>query len=151
MIKANPYKHIKKGICKQLFVVCISDDEPEVCQLTDEEKEEDYSQLVHSVSQDVLHHCAGNERLFSAVWSSEQQGFGWRLRGKGQRSEGVHDEVDPQHLHSFQRRVLEICRPLQLVPEGENEDNYSRVSINRVSGVLVHNLLCWYTNPDTSK
>lgn len=75
--------------------------------LTNEKKDKDGRQLVDSVSQDVLHHGAGNERFLAAVRVPEQQGFGGRLRGQGQGSEGVHDEVDPQHLHSFQRRVLE--------------------------------------------
>lgn len=75
--------------------------------LTNEEQGEDCGQLVDTMSQDVLHHGAGNERLHATVRVSEQQCLSWWLSGKSQRSEGVHDEVDPQHLHGFQRRVLE--------------------------------------------
>lgn len=75
--------------------------------LTKEEQDEDYGQLVDGVSQDVLHHGSGDERLVAAIRVPEQQGLCWRLGGESQRSEGVHDEVDPQHLHGFQRRVLE--------------------------------------------
>lgn len=74
---------------------------------TNEKKHKDGCQLVDGVTQDVLHHRAGNEGFLAAVRVPQQQGLGRRLRGQSQRSEGVHDEVDPQHLHSFQRRVLE--------------------------------------------
>lgn len=92
--------------------------------LTNEKKDKDGRQLVDSVSQDVLHHRAGNERFLAAVGVPEQQGLGGRLRGQSQGSEGVHDEVDPQHLHSLQRRVLET----KLEPPDSTFQKYKSVT-----------------------
>lgn len=55
-----------------------------VRRLTNEKKYKDGRQLVDSVSQDVLHHCAGNERFLAAIRVPEQQGLGRRLRGQSQ-------------------------------------------------------------------
>lgn len=66
-----------------------------MCSLTSKEQGEDYGQLVDAMSQNVLHHGAGDERLLAAVWVPEQQCLSRWLRGKGQRSECVHDEVHP--------------------------------------------------------
>lgn len=55
-----------------------------VLRLTNEKKYKDGCQLVNSVSQDVLHHRAGNERFLAAVRVPEQQGLGRRLRGQSQ-------------------------------------------------------------------
>jgi len=74
--------------------------------LTREQQGEDDGQLVDGVAQDVLHHRAGDERLLAPVRLAEQQRLGGRLGGQSQRRQGGHDEVDPQHLHSFERRVL---------------------------------------------
>lgn len=75
--------------------------------LTGEEQSEDDDELVHALAQDVLHHGAGDEGLVAAVRLPQQQGLCGRLGGQGQRGEGVHDQVDPQHLHGFQWRVLD--------------------------------------------
>lgn len=64
--------------------MAVSDHEGVVHSLTQEEQGEDYDQLVDAVSQDVLHHGAGNERLLAAVRAPEQQRLGWRLGGKSQ-------------------------------------------------------------------
>ena len=75
--------------------------------LTREEQGEDDGELVDSVAQDVLHHGAGYEGLLAAVGLPQEQGLCGGLGGQGQGGEGVHDQVHPQHLHGFQRRVLE--------------------------------------------
>lgn len=73
---------------------------------TDEEQREDDDELIDAVSEDVLGHGAGDERLVAAVRLPLQQGLGGRFRRQGQGRKGVHDQVHPQHLHRLQRRVL---------------------------------------------
>lgn len=52
--------------------------------LTSEEQGEDHGQLVDGVSQDVLHHGAGDERLLASVRAPAQQRLGRRLGGQSQ-------------------------------------------------------------------
>jgi len=59
------------------------------------------------VAQDVLHHGPGDQRLVAAVRSAQQQRLGGRLGGQSERRQGVHDEVDPQHLDGLQGGVLQ--------------------------------------------
>ena len=77
------------------------------------------------MSQDVLHHGAGDEGLVAAVGPAQQQRLGGGLSGQGQGGQGVHDQVDPQHLHRLQWRVLEW---------GAGQDGYisgTRIPISR--------------------
>lgn len=74
--------------------------------LTNEEEGEDEGELVDGMAQDVLHHGPGDERLVAAIRLPQQQGLCGRLGGQCQRGKRVHDEVHPEHLHSFQRGVL---------------------------------------------
>lgn len=69
--------------------------------------EEDGSQkndLPNSLADDVLPHVGSNQTLESWIWFSLKKVFSWRLSGQGQRGEGIHDEVDPQHLNWVQGR-----------------------------------------------
>lgn len=59
------------------------------------------------MSTDVLRHGAGDERLVASVWLPRQQALSRGLCGQSQGGEGVHDQVDPQHLHGLQGRVLQ--------------------------------------------
>lgn len=74
--------------------------------LTDEQQREDDGELVHRVAQDVLHHGARDQGLVPAIRFPQQQRLGGWLRRQGQRGKRVHDQVHPQHLHGFERRVL---------------------------------------------
>lgn len=76
------------------------------CTRTDKEQREDDDELIDSVSEDVLGHGAGDERLVATVRLPLQQRLGGRFRCQGQRRKRVHDQVHPQHLHRLQRRVL---------------------------------------------
>lgn len=69
--------------------------------LTPENEYEENSELVHCVTQDVLEHGARNQRTRAAIRFALQQVFGGHLGGQRQRRKRVHDEVDPEHLHSL--------------------------------------------------
>lgn len=58
------------------------------------------------MAQDVLGHGAGDEGLVAAIWFSHEQRFSRRFCGQSQGCKSVHDEVHPQHLNSFQWRIL---------------------------------------------
>ena len=78
--------------------------------LTIEQKEEDDSQHVHALAEDVLHHRAGNECFGPAVGFARQQVGRWKLSGEGQRGQSVHDQVHPQHLNSLHMKVIAWLR-----------------------------------------
>mmetsp|Transcript_26231 Transcript_26231/g.66709 ORF Transcript_26231/g.66709 Transcript_26231/m.66709 type:complete len:324 (+) Transcript_26231:1295-2266(+) len=63
-------------------------------------------QLENSLGNDVAPHQRGNQGLLPAVRLSLEEIGGGRLCGKSKSSEGIHDEVDPQQLHSVQRGTL---------------------------------------------
>lgn len=74
--------------------------------LTHKQQSEDDYELVDAVAQDVLSHGTGDQRFVSTVGFSHQQRFSWRFGGQSQRCKSVHDQVDPQHLDCFKRRIL---------------------------------------------
>lgn len=76
---------------------------------TNKEQSEDDDELVRSVSEDVLRHGAGDERLVATVWLPPQQRLSGRFGRQGQRCKSIHDQVYPQHLHSLEGGVLERC------------------------------------------
>ena len=59
------------------------------------------------MTEDVLHHGAGDERLGAAVRFALEQLLRRKLRGERQRRQRVHDQVHPQHLDRLQRGVLQ--------------------------------------------
>lgn len=69
--------------------------------LTSKEQGEGNGELIDGMAQDVLHHGSGDEWLVSAVRFAQEQGFGGRFSGQSQRGQGVHDQIDPEHLHCF--------------------------------------------------
>ncbi len=74
--------------------------------VTCEQQKEYDSHLVDGVSEDVLHHGARDEGLGASVRLPQQQLVGGHLRGEGERGEGVHDQVHPQHLDGLERGIL---------------------------------------------
>lgn len=100
--KGNPFDSKEADIDIFFFLVAINN----VLRDTDEEEEKDDDELIDAVSQNVLGHGAGDERLVASVRLPPEQGLRGRLGGQGQRGERVHDQVDPKHLHGFQRGVL---------------------------------------------
>lgn len=77
---------------------------------TNKEQREDDNELIDSVSEDVLCHGAGDERLVPAIWLPLQQRLCGRLCCQGQGCKSIHDQVYPQHLHCLQGRVLRKCK-----------------------------------------
>lgn len=59
------------------------------------------------MTEDVLHHGPRDEWFGAAIGLSKEQVRRGELGGEGERRERVHDEVDPKHLHGFERRVLD--------------------------------------------
>jgi hypothetical protein len=54
--------------------------------------------LVDSVAEDVSPHDWGDDEVVLLVWLSKEDVIGWWLSGKGESAEGIHDQVDPEHL-----------------------------------------------------
>ena len=49
----------------------------------------------------------GEEGLLGGVWGEVQHGICGGFRGQRQRSQAVHDQVDPQHLDRAERALLQ--------------------------------------------
>ena len=75
--------------------------------LTIEEDTKHHSQLVEGLAEDILGHGGGYQRRGSAVRFSQQQVWSWKLCGESKAGEGVHDQVDPEHLNSLQDKTSE--------------------------------------------
>ena len=73
---------------------------------TCKEDGKDDGQLVDGMTNDVLHHRPRDQRLRASVRLAFQHLLRRQLSGQRQRRQRVHDQVDPQHLDGFQRRVL---------------------------------------------
>lgn len=76
---------------------------------TDKEQCEDDDELIDSMSEDILRHGAGDERLVATIWLPLQERLCGRFCRQGQRCKSIHDQVHPQHLHRLQGRVLWKC------------------------------------------
>ena len=74
--------------------------------LTIEEDTKHHSQLVEGLAEDILGHGGGYQRRGSAVRFSQQQVWSWKLCGESKAGEGVHDQVDPEHLNSLQDKPV---------------------------------------------
>jgi hypothetical protein len=63
--------------------------------------------LVNGVTKEMLNHFSGNNVFISSVGSSLKQVLlGW-FGSQSKSTKGVHNQIDPQELDRFKRRVLE--------------------------------------------
>lgn len=52
-------------------------------------------ELKNGLTKNMLEHFFGDNVLLSLVWMTFKELFPRRLSGQGERSEGIHDQVDP--------------------------------------------------------
>ena len=55
--------------------------------------------LKQALTDDELPHLVGDESFSLGVWLSLEEFVTWGFSGKGEGGEGIHDQVDPQHLN----------------------------------------------------
>lgn len=67
-------------------------------------------------------HGGGEEGLAGGVGGEVQHGVGGLLSGQSQRCQGVHDQVEPQHLNCCQRGLLECDSPNACCAHSHNVD-----------------------------
>ena len=68
--------------------------------------EEEYTEdtdLNQTLTDDEFPHLISDEAFTLRVGLSFEQFITRRLSGKSERSKGIHDEVDPQHLNRVER------------------------------------------------
>ena len=104
--------------------------------LTIEEDPKHHSELVESLPEDVLGHGGGYQRRGSAVRFSQQQLWSRELRSEGQTGEGVHDQVDPEHLNSLERTVLYGTGSYERHNDGNNV--HSQLELEELGDTVVH-------------
>lgn len=85
--------------------------------LTSKQECKDDDKLIECMAQNILHHCAWDERLVSTVRFPKQEGLRGGLSCQSQGSECIHYEVYPQHLHSLKWWILEKRRFLIDIPQ----------------------------------
>jgi len=69
-----------------------------------EDEDEQDDNLVDGMAEDVAPHNSVNNAIIALVGETFEQGFAGRLSREGKRCQGVHDQVDPEHLdggHDF--------------------------------------------------
>mmetsp|Transcript_37798 Transcript_37798/g.74716 ORF Transcript_37798/g.74716 Transcript_37798/m.74716 type:complete len:420 (+) Transcript_37798:533-1792(+) len=71
---------------------------------------DDDQDLVGCLPEHVVPHARGDDGLTAVHWGALQLLLGGGLRGQGQRSQGVHEEVEPEELRRAQGRVLHVQR-----------------------------------------
>ncbi len=76
---------------------------------TFEEDGTEDNDLQQTLSDNVLPHVSSDQTLKLRVGLSGEKLIGGRLGGQCQGGQGVHDEVDPQHLDGTQRGFFEDC------------------------------------------
>mmetsp|Transcript_9641 Transcript_9641/g.21046 ORF Transcript_9641/g.21046 Transcript_9641/m.21046 type:complete len:237 (+) Transcript_9641:671-1381(+) len=64
-------------------------------------------ELVCGLPEHVEHHLAGDDRCGAVDGRAVEQRLGRRLRRERERGKRVHDQVDPEHLHGGDRRLVE--------------------------------------------
>lgn len=66
-----------------------------------EEQQKDDKNLVEGMPNNIFPHRPRDEGLRPAVGLALQQFVARQLSCQGKRGQGVHDQVDPQHLDGF--------------------------------------------------
>jgi len=92
----------------------------DVATLEHEDKEDD--DLVDSLHDDVAPHDSIDNHIVLVGRLAIKNAFVGRLGGKGQRCEGVHDEVDPKHLRRGERRLAKDARAREDDEHGNDVD-----------------------------
>lgn len=69
---------------------------------TGEVEDKDGGELVDILASDLFPHSCGDERLVPALGRAVQDLFRRRVGGKSERRKRVHDEIDPEQLHSLE-------------------------------------------------
>lgn len=58
--------------------------------------------LKQALTDDELPHLVSDESFSLRIRLSLEEFVTWRLGGKGERGESIHDKVDPQHLNGVE-------------------------------------------------
>mmetsp|Transcript_11063 Transcript_11063/g.26857 ORF Transcript_11063/g.26857 Transcript_11063/m.26857 type:complete len:727 (-) Transcript_11063:1527-3707(-) len=93
-------------------------------------------QLPRGVQNHVLDHGLGEDAAVARVWLPEEQRARRILGRESERGEGVHDEVNPQHLDGGERRLGEDCRPHTC--HHDRRDVHRELELEEAADVVVH-------------
>lgn len=103
---------------------------------TSEKNQKNNNRLENGLAENVLDHLSRDNVFLFSVWWSLKQLWLWCLSGKGERSEGVHDQVNPQELDSCEWTLLE--------GKGSNEageksdDIYRKLELQESSDIVIY-------------
>lgn len=79
--------------------------------------------LEDRVTKDVSPHNFVDNLVALGGWLAEEDIIGWGLSSEGKGGKGVHDKVDPKHLHSVERSLLEDNRSEEYDEESDDVDS----------------------------
>lgn len=78
--------------------------------------------LINSMSDNVSPHDWGNHVLSLSVGFSVEQIWSGFLSGEGERGEGIHDQVNPEHLNGVQGRFSQDSTSQENHEHGDDVD-----------------------------
>jgi hypothetical protein len=87
-----------------------------------EDNDEKDDSLADALEEDVLSHFPGNNVLVPSVWWSLEELVSRFFSGECERSERVHDEIDPEELNSLKWGLPEDDGADEGSDEGDDVD-----------------------------
>lgn len=91
--------------------------------------------MVDSVTEDISPHDWGDDSVVFIVWLSLEDLHGWWFSGKGESSEGIHDQVNPEHLNGSQWGFSEDGRSEEDNEHSNNVDG--KLELKELSDVII--------------
>ena len=109
----------------------------------DDHKDND---LVDSVAENVSPHDGRNDKVVLLVWLSKENVIGWWFSGKGESAEGIHDQVNPEHLDGSKWGILEDDRSEENDEHGD--DVNGELELQEFSYVVIDVSTVFQSNDD---
>ena len=106
---AAPSDQTRRGTTFRLSIV----DEKSLkrgLRITEKYERKHDDKLIDCVSENILEHCPRDKRTRSAVRLALEELRRRHFGCECKRGKRIHDQIDPEHLHGFERRVLDCAR-----------------------------------------
>merc|ERR1740117_1693749 len=103
--------------------------------LADEDNNGDYDRLVDGVSENVSPHDFSNNGSVLVIWLSLKNGVIWWLSSQSKSGEGIHDQVNPEHLNGSQWGFSKDGRSSEDNEHSNNVDG--KLELKELSNVII--------------
>jgi len=103
--------------------------------LAQENDQGDNDRLVDGVSENVSPHDFSNDGSVLVIWLSLKNGVIWWLSSQSKSGEGIHDQVDPEHLNGSQWGLSKDGRSKEDNEHSNNVDG--KLELKELSNVII--------------